>query len=280
MEASYEAQEKLGIEFEIGRDAEKNMTANYKKTVKKIFMQKLEKYAEIVGKQLYDRYCFQCTAVAKQFPLLMSGLWLGSEKLKPFDKVELVLKHGTLCIGFIGLAECLIALTGMHHGESQQAQELGLEIINDLQEISEQFSEKYNLNYEVFATPSRRIEESFLKKDQMQFGIIPGVTDKKEYTNSNFIPIAYDLSIEEKAKIESAYHELTKGGNLFCVKLEEAEAEKPENIEKIVDLMDKYNLGYASIQIKKARCLRCGYEENDIKIKNCQNCGSEKIEIV
>ena len=156
----------------------------------------------------------------------------------------------------------------------------GLEIINDLQEISEQFSEKYNLNYEVFATPSRRIEESFLKKDQMQFGIIPGVTDKKEYTNSNFIPIAYDLSIEEKAKIESAYHELTKGGNLFCVKLEEAEAEKPENIEKIVDLMDKYNLGYASIQIKKARCLRCGYEENDIKIKNCPNCGSEKIEIV
>ena len=278
IEASYEAQEKLGIEFEIGKDAEKNMTANYKKTVKKIFMQKLEKYAEIVGKQLYDRYCFQCTAVAKQFPLLMSGLWLDSEKLKPFDKVEPVLKHGTLCMGFIGLAECLIALTGMHHGESEQAQELGLEIINDLQEISEQFSEKYNLNYEVFATPSRRIEESFLKKDQMQFGIIHGVTDKKEYTNSNFIPTAYDLSMEEKAKIESEYHELTKGGNLFCAKLEETEAKKPENIEKIVDLMDKYNLGYVSVQIKKARCLRCGYEENDIKIKNCPNCGSEKIE--
>lgn len=277
IESSHEAQEKIGIEFELGKNSEKSMTTSYKKIVKKIFMQKLEKYTEIVAKQLYERYCFQCTAIVKQFPLLMSGLWMESEKLKPFDKVETVLKHGTLCIGFVGLAECLTALTGKHHGESKEAQELGLEIITNLEEMAEQFSERYDLNYSVLATQSKIVEEGFLKNDQLRFGVISGVTDKKEYTNGSFVSNYYENTLEEKAKIEGPYHKLTKGGNIFCAKLEESEAKKSENIQNIVNLMDQYNIGYASIQVKILKCLRCGHEDTNLKIDNCPNCGSEKL---
>lgn len=135
LESALEAQEKCGIKFELGRDSEKNMTATYKKTVKKIFMRKLENVAGIATRQLYDRYKFQCTAIAKQFPLLMSGLWVGSEALGPNDEVEPVLKHGTLGIGFIGLAEALTALTGKHHAESEESQKLGIEIVSELKEM-------------------------------------------------------------------------------------------------------------------------------------------------
>lgn len=279
IEASYEAQEKTGITFEIGKGSEQYITSLYKKTVKKIFMQKLEKYAEIVAKQLYERYRFQCTAIAKQFPLLMSELWLDSEKLKPFDTVETVLKHGTLNIGFIGLAECLTALTGKHHGESEESQKLGIEIIENLEELCEQFSEKYNLNYAVLATSTRVLEQKLLKRDQNQFGIIDGVTDKKSYTNSNFVPEDCEITTEEKAKIEGPYHELTMGGNLFRAKLEESIVQKPENIEKIINWMDEYNIGYTSIEVKKSVCLVCGYESTDLTIENCQNCGSDKLQI-
>ena len=251
IESSYAAQEKIGIEFELGKHSQQFMTASYKKTVKKIFMHKLEQYTEIVANQLYDRYCFQCTAIAKQFPLLMSGLWMESEKLTPYDKVETVLKHGTLSIGFIGLAECLIALTGKHHGESKESQELGLEIISNLKEMAEQFSERYNLNYSILATPSECLESKFLKRDKMKFGIIPGITDKKEYTNSNFIPEFSIDTLEEKARIEGPYHELTKGGNLFSAEILKPEANTPENIQNLVDLMDKYNIGYAKVEIKQ-----------------------------
>ena len=135
IQSALEAQEQTGVKFGLGKGSEEHMTAAYKKAVKKIFMQKLDKYANITAKQLYDRYRFQCTAVAKQFPLLMSGLWMESEELKPFDAVEPVLKHGTLGVGFIGLAECLTVLTGKHHGESEDSQKLGLEIIRELKEL-------------------------------------------------------------------------------------------------------------------------------------------------
>lgn len=279
IESSLEAQEKIGISFELGKDSEKYMTPSYIKTVKKIFMQKLEKYAEIVAKQLYDRYNFQCSAIAKQFPLLMSGLWLESEKLKPYDKVETVLKHGSLSIGFIGLAECLIILTGKHHGQSSQSQKLGLEIIKELEELANQFSNRYNLNYAILATQTKTLQEKLLKNDKNKYGVIVGVTDKKAYTNGNFLPINDENSTEEKAKIEGMYHELTKGGNLFCIKLEEKEVQKVENIQKIVNLIDKYNIGYASIQVKKLICTRCGHENTNLHLENCPNCGYEYLEI-
>lgn len=279
IESSLEAQEKIGISFELGKDSEKYMTPSYIKTVKKIFMQKLEKYAEIVAKQLYDRYNFQCSAIAKQFPLLMSGLWLESEKLKPYDKVETVLKHGSLSIGFIGLAECLIILTGKHHGQSSQSQKLGLEIIKELEELANQFSNRYNLNYAILATQTKTLQEKLLKNDKNKYGVIVGVTDKKAYTNGNFLPINDENLAEEKAKIEGMYHELTKGGNLFCIKLEEKEVQKVENIQKIVNLIDKYNIGYASIKVKKIICTKCGHENTNLHLENCPNCGYEHLEI-
>lgn len=279
IKASFEAQEKIGTSFELGEGSEKFMTKSYQKTVKKIFMQKLEQYVEIVGKQLYERYNFQCTAIVKQFPLLMSGLWLESKELKPFDKVETVLKHGTLNIGFVGLAECLVALTGKHHGQSEETQQLGLEIMNELEEMAIQLSDRYDLNYSILGTRSSTLQEKFLRKDQNKFGIIPGVTDKKRYTNSSSIPITYEIPIEEKAKLEGLYHEFIKGGNVFCAKLEKAQMQNPENIQKVVDLMDKYNIGYASITEKKSKCMKCGFESSELDIKNCQNCGSEEIEI-
>jgi len=250
------------------------MTTSYIKTVKKIFIQKLEQYAEIVGKQLYERYRFQCTAISKQFPLLMSGLWKDSEKLKPFDKVETVLKNGTLSIGYIGLAECLVALTGKHHGEIEETQNLGLEIIRELEEIAMRFAEKYNLNYNILAVSSPKIQQRFLKKDQKQFGIMEGITDKKQYTDGNSLPKNYEGSFEEKAKIEGPYHQLTKGGNLFYAAIKEEEIQKVETVYQVADVIEKYDIGYANIQIKKIICPRCEYESTDLQLKDCPNCGS------
>ncbi len=274
IKSANEAQEKLGISFELGIGSDKKMTASYKKTVKKIFMQKLEQYAEIAGKQLYDRYSFQCTAIAKQFPLLMSGLWKESENLQSFDKVATILKHGTLSIGYIGLAECLIILTGNNHGENEEAQNLGIEIITDLEEIAMQFSEKYNLNYNVLATSNTKLQKRLLKKDQSKFGIISGVTDKKAYTNGNSLPDDYEGNLEERAKIEGPYHKLTKGGNKFWAKMEVKEIEESESLQKLAELIEKYDIGYTSIQVKKMKCSNCEYESTNLQLKNCPNCGA------
>lgn len=172
IESAGEAQENLGMNFEIGKDSDEFMNEKYNKEVKKIFLQKLEKYTDIVSRQLYDRYKFQCTAVVKQFPLLMSGLWQDSEKLKPTDTVESIIKHGTLGVGFIGLAECLVALTGKHHAESEGSQKLGIEIITQMRESCDKYSERYNLNYSLLATPAEGLSGRFTKIDKKQFGII------------------------------------------------------------------------------------------------------------
>ena len=153
------------------------------------FIEKLDHAIQIAGKQLYERYQFQCTALAKQFPLLMSGMWVGSENLKPDDEVREVLKHGTLGIGFIGLAECLIVLTGHHHGESKSSQEIGLQIISHFRDKVSGLAEKYNLNFSVLATPAEGLSGKFTKKDRAKYGIIDGVTDKEYYTNSNHVPV-------------------------------------------------------------------------------------------
>ena len=273
IESAIEAQAKLGISFELGKDTQKHMTASYKKTVKKIYMQKLEQYAEIAGKQLYDRYNFQCTAIAKQFPLLMSGLWNDSEKLKSFDKVETVLKHGTLSIGYTGLSECLTTLTGTNHGETEEAQNIGLEIVSDLEEIATQLSERYDLNFNILATSNQILEENFLRKDKNKFGIILGVTDKKEYTNGNSLPVDYKGTLEEKAKIEGPYHKLTKGGNKFEAEMQEQEIQNPENLQELMRLIEKYDIGYANIKVKKIKCSQCGYENVQKGLENCPNCG-------
>ena len=280
IESAYEAQEKLGLKFELGINSEKNMTPAYNKTVKKIFMNKLEDYARIAATQLYERYKFQCTAVAKQFPLLMSGMWQGSENLKPNDSVEPVLKHGTLSIGFIGLAECLIALTGKHHGESEKSQELGIEIISRLSELCGEFSDKYDLNYSLLATPAEGLSGRFTKMDRREFGIIPGITDRNYYTNSNHVPVWYKCTAEHKAKIEAPYHALTPAGHIFYIELDGDATHNPGTVEAVVNLMDKYNMGYGSINHTRSRCMQCGFENADANLTKCPQCGSDDIDTI
>ena len=280
IEAAQSAQEKIGLQFTLGKGSQENMTAEYKKTVKKLFLQKLEEYVGVAARQLYDRYRFQCTAVSKQFPLLMSGLWVGSEELKPNDPVEKVLKHGTLGIGFIGLAECLTVLTGSHHGESEKAQELGLEIINFMHEEVERYANKYDLNYSVLATPAEGLSGRFTKIDKKEFGIIPGVTDREYYTNSNHVPVWYKCTAEHKAKIEAPYHNLCRAGHIFYIELDGDATHNPQTVQAVVDLMDKYNMGYGSINHTRSRCLECGFENADANLVKCPKCGSENIDTI
>ena len=270
----------LGISFEIGRGSEASMTPKYNKEVKKIFLNKLEKYTDIVARQLYDRYRFQCTAVAKQFPLLMSGLWQDSEKLGPDSKVEEVLKHGTLGIGFIGLAECLTVLTGKHHGESEEAQKLGIEIITQMKEACDKYSDRYDLNYSCLATPAEGLAGRFTKMDKKEYGTILGVTDRDYYTNSNHVPVWYKCTAEHKAKIEAPYHKLTAGGHIFYIELDGNATHNPETVEAVVDLMDKYDMGYGSINHTRSRCLDCGFENADADLKVCPVCKSENIDTI
>lgn len=244
----------------------------------KAFFEKLTYAIDITGKQLYERYEFQCTALTKQFPLLMSGMWVGSENLKPDDEVREVLKHGTLGVGFIGLAECLIALCGHHHGESAEAQKLGLKIITFMRDKTKELSDKYDLNYSVFSTPAEGLSGKFTKKDRKKYGVVPGVTDKDYYTNSNHIPVYYKCSADFKASIEAPYHDLTRGGHIFYVELDGDATHNVEAVEQIVELMDKYNIGYGSINHNRNRCLDCSYEDASANLEVCPVCGSHNID--
>ncbi len=280
IESAREAQSNLRMNFDLGKGSEEFMTEKYNKEVKKIFLNKLEQYTDVAARQLYDRYKFQCTAVAKQFPLLMSGLWQDSENLKPTDRVEEVLKHGTLGIGFIGLAECLTVLTGKHHAESEKSQKLGIEIVTQMKEACDRYAERYDLNYSLLATPAEGLSGKFTKMDKRDFGTILGVTDKEYYTNSNHVPVWYKCTAEHKAKIEAPYHALTLGGHIFYIELDGDATHNPESVEAVVDLMDKYNMGYGSINHTRSRCLDCGFENADADLKECPVCHSENIDTI
>ena len=280
IESNQEAQNQIGLNFEIGIGSDKFMNEKFLKLEKKLFMNKLENYIGVCARQLYDRYTFQCTALKKQFPLLMSGLWNGSEKLEPNDKVEEVLKQGTLGIGFIGLAEALVVLTGKHHGESEKSQELGLEIVQNMKEEVDGFSDKYDLNYSVLATPAEGLAGRFTKIDRVQYGIIHGVTDRDYYTNSNHVPVYYKCTAEHKAKIEAPYHEITRGGHIFYIELDGDATHNPESVEAVVDLMDKYNMGYGSVNHTRSRCMECGFENADAELTECPMCGSKNIDTI
>ena len=242
------------------------------------FFAKLDSLLEITALQLHERFNFQKTALAKQFPLLMSSLWVGCENLKPNDTIEDVINQGTLGIGFIGLAECLIALTGKHHGEDEKAQQLGIKIITYMRDRANDFSEKYQHNYSILATPAEGLSGRFTKKDKKEFGIIKGITDKNYYTNSNHVPVYYKCSAKHKAEIEAPYHELTRGGHIFYVEIDGDATHNPESIMQIVDLMDKYNIGYGSINHNRNKCLNCGYENSQKDMTTCPHCGSTNID--
>lgn len=242
------------------------------------FFAKLDEVLDITARQLCDRFDFQKTALAKQFPLLMSRLWNGSEELKPEDTIEKVINQGTLGIGFIGLAECLVALIGKHHGESDEAQALGLRIVSHMRSRVNEYSEKYKHNFSVLATPAEGLSGKFTKVDRKAFGIIPGVTDRTYYTNSNHVPVYYKCSPRHKAKIEAPYHELTGGGHIFYVEIDGDATHNPQAICDIVDLMDKYNIGYGSVNHNRNRCMTCGYEDASEGLETCPKCGSHAID--
>ena len=242
------------------------------------FFTKLDELLEITAKQLCDRFEFQKTALAKQFPLLMSALWSGSENLKPEDTIERVINQGTLGIGFIGLAECLIALVGKHHGESEEAQELGLKIVRYMRDRVVEFSERYQHNFSVLATPAEGLSGRFTRGDRKQFGEIAGITDKIYYTNSNHIPVYYKCSPKHKAEVEAPYHELTGGGHIFYVEIDGDATHNPQAIMDIVDLLDKYNIGYCSVNHNRNRCMTCGYEDAQQELSVCPKCGGDNID--
>ena len=242
------------------------------------FFKRLDNILEIAARQLDDRFNFQKTALAKQFPLLMTRLWNGSEVLKPTDTIEPVINHGTLGIGFIGLAECLVALTGKHHGESPEAQQLGLRIIGHMRSRANEFSERYNHNYSILATPAEGLSGKFTVKDRKSFGILPGITDKIYYTNSNHVPVYYHCSPKHKAEIEAPYHELTRGGHIFYVEIDGDATHNPEAIADIVALMDRNNIGYCSVNHNRNRCMDCGYENASDSLDTCPRCGSKNID--
>ena len=242
------------------------------------FFVKLDNILEITAKQLCDRYNFQKTALVKQFPLLMSSLWSGCENLKPNDTIERVINQGTLGIGFIGLAEALIALVGKHHGESEEAQELGLRIVTYMRDRVNEFSEQYQHNFSVLATPAEGLSGRFTRIDRKKYGEIAGVTDKEYYTNSNHVPVYYHCSPKHKAEIEAPYHALTGGGHIFYIEIDGDATHNPQAIMDIVDLMDKNNIGYCSVNHNRNRCMNCGYEDAAQELTECPKCGSKNID--
>lgn len=244
------------------------------------FYQKLDTYTDVAVRQLYDRYCFQRTAFKSQFPLLMSGLWNGSDKLKKTDRVEDLLKQGTLGVGFIGLAECLIALTGKHHGESNESQTLGLEIITHLRDRVKMWADHYDLNYSILATPAEGLSGRFTKSDRKQFGKIEHITDKDYYTNSNHVPVWYHCTVKHKAKIEAPYHALTLGGHIFYVELDGDATHNPEAVLQVVETIQKENIGYGSINHLRNRCLDCGLESSIKDLTTCPNCNGDNIDTI
>ncbi|MBQ9191020.1 MAG: anaerobic ribonucleoside triphosphate reductase [Bacteroidaceae bacterium] len=241
------------------------------------FFAKLDNLLELTARQLHERFEFQKTAFAKQFPLLMHSLWIGCEKLKPTDTIESVINQGTLGIGFIGLAECLVALIGKHHGESPEAQKLGLKIVTYMRDRINDFSERYRHNYSVLATPAEGLSGRFTRGDQKEFGKLPGITDREYYTNSNHVPVYYKCSARHKAEIEAPYHNLTRGGHIFYVEIDGDATHNPEAVMNIVDMMDKLDIGYGSVNHTRVRCMDCGYETAD-SIEECPHCHSTNLD--
>ncbi|WP_434504263.1 anaerobic ribonucleoside triphosphate reductase [Prevotella sp.] len=243
-----------------------------------VFFDKLKNILDITAKQLDERFQFQKTAFVKQFPLLMTKLWIDCDKLNPDETIEKVINQGTLGIGFIGLAECLKALVGKHHGESDEAQNLGVKVITFMRDCANDYSELYQHNYSILATPAEGLSGRFTKYDRKEFGVIDGITDREYYTNSNHVPVYYKCSAMHKAQIEAPYHDLTRGGHIFYVEIDGDATHNPDVISSVVDMMDKYDMGYGSVNHNRNRCMDCGYENADTELEVCPKCGSANID--
>ena len=243
-----------------------------------MFFEELDKKIDLVIDQLYERYLIQARKKVKNYPFLMGqGVWIDSEKLDWEDEVGEVLKHGTLSIGFIGLAECLKSLIGKHHGESEQAQNLGLEIIGYMRKRMDEAGKKYNMNFSLLGTPAEGTSGRFVKYDKKLFGEIEGVTDRDYYTNSFHVPVYHQINAIDKIKIEAPYHELTNAGHITYVEVDGDPLNNLEAFEKIIKAMKESGIGYGSINHPVDRDPVCGY--TGIIGDTCPRCGREEEEI-
>ena len=241
------------------------------------FFDSLEEIMDMICEQLMHRYRIQAQKKVRNFPFLMGqGVWIDSEKLRPDDTVGEVLKHGTLSMGFIGLAECLKALIGKHHGESDEARALGLEIITRMRKRMDEETIRTGMNFSLLATPAEGLSGRFVRIDRKKYGVIKGVTDKDYYTNSFHVPVYYKLSAFEKIRIEAPYHELTNGGHISYVELDGDPMNNLEAFEKIVRCMKEAGIGYGSINHPVDRDPVCGY--TGIIGDVCPKCGRREEE--
>ena len=224
------------------------------------FYEELGELMDMVKDQLLERFEIQCNKRLYNFPFLLDqGIWIDSEKLKPTDRLKKVLKHGTLSIGFIGLAECLKALIGEHHGESNKAQKLGLEIVEFMRKKCDEYCEEYKLNFTCLATPAEGLSGRFVGIDKVVYGKIKGVTDKAYYTNSFHVPVYYNISIVDKLKKEGPYHKLTNAGHISYIELDGDTTENLEAFEKVIRIMKESDIGYGAINHPVDRDPVCGY---------------------
>lgn len=244
------------------------------------FYDALDNYVDCAIRQLVDRYKYQRTGLKRQFPLLMSGMWEGSEALKDSDQVGDVIKQGTLSVGFIGLAEALVALTGHHHGEDERSQEIGLEIVKRMNDRCKDRAKKLGLNISVIATPAEGLSGKFVKRDRVDFGVIENVTDRDYYTNSNHLPVWFKCSMADKLRIEAPYHPLTPAGHIAYLEVDGDPEKNVLAVEQMVNLMRKYNVGYGSINHARARCLDCGHESGSDLFDACPVCDSENVDVL
>ncbi len=241
------------------------------------FYEELGEIMDKVRDQLLERFEVQCSKHSYNFPFLLGqGVWTNGEKLKPTDRLRKVWKHGSLSTGFIGLAECLKALTGEHHGESKASQKLGLEIIKFMRKRCDENSQKYNLNFTCLATPAEGLSGRFTSIDRAIYGKIKGVTDREYYTNSFHVPVYYNISISDKLKTEAPYHELTNGGHISYIELDGDVASNVDAFEKVIRIMKESGIGYGAVNHPVDRDPVCGYVGviNDV----CPGCGRHEFE--
>ncbi|MBQ2614131.1 MAG: anaerobic ribonucleoside triphosphate reductase [Clostridia bacterium] len=237
-----------------------------------IFFEDLGRKLDLVIDQLLARFKIQCSKKVRNYPFLMGqGIWIDSEGLGPDDSVEEVLKHGTLTAGFIGLAECLKALIGQHHGESTTAQNLGLEIIGFMRQKMDKATKEHGLNFSLIATPAEGLSGRFVRLDRKKYGEIPGVTDRDYYTNSFHIPVYYNISAFDKIRLEAPYHALTNGGHITYIELDGDPTTNLEAFEKVIRCMKEQGIGYGSINHPVDRDPVCGY--TGIIGDVCPQCG-------
>ena len=240
-----------------------------------LFFEQLDNVVDVVIDQLLERYEIQAKKKVKNYPFLMGqGVWLGSDKLSPEDEVGEVLKQGTLTCGFIGLAECLKSLIGKHHGESKEAQNLGLEIVGYMRKRMDDATEKYNMNFSLIATPAEGLSGRFVRIDKKKYGVIPGVTDRDYYTNSFHIPVYYKISAFDKIKLEAPYHALTNGGHISYVELDGDTVNNVQAFEKVIRHMKESGIGYGSINHPVDRDPYCGY--TGVIGEVCPKCGRKE----